>query len=83
VVGGTQATFTGANYTPNSTVTIKYYSPQTSTSPIITTTKASCTGTISFQVTTKVAVLVTRTDKVVTCDAIKGCAPAAKINILL
>jgi len=83
VVGGTKATFTGANYTPNSTVTIKYYAPQTSTSPIITTTKASCTGTISFQVTTKVAVLVTRTDKVVACDAIKGCAPAAKINILL
>ena len=82
-MGGSKASFTGANYTPNSTVTIKYYAPQTSTTPIVTTTKASCTGTISFQVTTKVALLVARTDKVVACDTVKGCSPAAKISILL
>jgi len=84
VVGGGKASFTGANFTPNGTVTIRYYAPQTAGSPTSQfTVKASCTGTISFQVTTKVAVLVTRTDKVTACDAVKGCAPAAKISILL
>ena len=84
VVGGGKASFTGANYTPNGTVTIRYYAPQTAGSPTSQfTVKASCTGTISFQVTTKVAVLVARTDKVTACDAVKGCAPAAKISILL
>jgi hypothetical protein len=83
VVGGGKASFTGANYTPNSTVTIRYYAPQTSSSYTTSTIKASCTGTVSFQVTTKVAVLVARTDKVVTCDVVKGCVAVAKINILL
>jgi hypothetical protein len=44
--------------------------------------KASCAGAISTNVTTKGALLA-RTDKVVACDAVKGCAPAVKINILL
>jgi Protein kinase domain len=83
VIGGAKASFTGSNYTPNGTVTLKYYAPQTSTTPYTTwTVKASCTGTISTNVTTKGALL-TRTDKVVACDAVKGCAPAVKINILL
>jgi protein kinase-like protein len=83
VLGGAKANFTGSNYTPNGTVTLKYYAPQTASSPFTTwTVQASCTGAISTNVTTK-AGLVTRTDKVVACDAVKGCAPPVKINILL
>ena len=83
VVGGAKATFSGANYTPNATVAIRYYAPQSSSSYTTSFTKASCTGTISFQVTTKVAVLVTRVDKVIACDPVKPCSPAVKIGILL
>ena len=84
VVGGAKASFSGTNFTPNATVTIRYYAPQTAGSPTSQfTVKASCTGTISFQVTTKVAVLVARTDKVTACETAKGCAPEAKISILL
>ena len=83
MIGGGKATFTGSNYTPNGTVTLKYYAPQTASSPTTTwLVKASCAGTISTNVTTKGALLV-RTDKVIACDAVKGCAPPVKINILL
>ena len=68
---------------PQLEVTLKYYAPQTASSPTtIWLVKASCTGAISTSVTTKGALLV-RTDKVVACDAVKGCAAPVKINILL
>ena len=82
MVGGSQANFSGSNFTPNSTVTLTYYAPQTATSPSKTwTVKASCAGTFSTSVTTN-GTLIARTDKVVACDVAKGCV-SARINILL
>ncbi|HKW71654.1 MAG TPA: protein kinase [Candidatus Dormibacteraeota bacterium] len=81
VVGGNAASFTGASFTPNSNVTLSYYSPQGSATPSKTwSVKASCQGTFSTSVTTKTGVI--RTHSVVACDVDKGCV-TARINILL
>jgi hypothetical protein len=81
-VGGTRASFTGANFTPYSSVTLSYYAPQGSSTPTATwSVTALCDGSISTSVTTKSG-LVVRTDKVVACDIRKGCA-SATITVLL
>jgi len=81
VLLGGIANFTGSNFTPYSSVTLSYYAPQTAPTPVKTwSVKASCSGSFTTSVTTNGGVV--RTDKVVACEVVKGCA-TAKINIVL
>ncbi|HVH62480.1 MAG TPA: hypothetical protein VNA65_02660, partial [Candidatus Dormibacteraeota bacterium] len=77
VLGGT-AKFTGANFTPNSTVTVSYKqgSGTPTTLPSVT---ANCAGNISVSVNVPTGVL--RTDHVIVCDIAKGCA-SETINVV-
>ena len=78
VVGGSKATFSGSNFTPNKPVSVTYEKGSTST-PLLSVT-ASCTGGISITVTTPTGIA--RTDHVVVCDVSKGCATET-LGILL
>jgi len=81
VVLGGSASFTGSNFTPNSSVSLSYYAPQSAAAPTKTwSVKATCAGGFTTSVTTNGGVV--RTDKVVACDVAKGCV-TAKINVLL
>ena len=81
VVLGGIASFTGSNFTPNSSVSLSYYAPQSAAAPTTTwSVKATCAGGFTTSVTTNGGVV--RTDKVVACDVAKGCV-TAKINVLL
>jgi len=81
VVLGGSASFTGSNFTPNSSVSLSYYAPQSAAAPTTTwSVKATCAGGFTTSVTTNGGVV--RTDKVVACDVAKGCV-TAKINVLL
>jgi hypothetical protein len=81
VILGGIANFTGSNFTPNSSVSLSYYAPQSAAAPTKTwSVKATCAGGFTTSVATNGGVV--RTDKVVACDVAKGCV-TAKINILL
>jgi len=81
VILGGIANFTGSNFTPNSSVSLSYYAPQSAAAPTKTwSVKATCAGGFTTSVTTNGGVV--RTDKVVACDVAKGCV-TAKINIVL
>jgi len=78
VIGGNNASFTGSNFTPKTSVTVTYKVGTTSyTEPSVTVT---CSGTISVSVKTKAGVA--RTDHIVVCDLIKSCITET-VGILL
>ena len=83
LLSGGNATISGSNFTPNSTVTLSYYAPQNSATATQTwTVTVACNGTFPAQTFATKPTLVLRTDKVVACDVKKGCA-SATINIVL
>ena len=74
LLGGT-ARWTGANFTPNSSVTLSYYSPSTAGTPTKTWSAiAACGG--GFTTSTTVPGGLLRTDKITACDIRKGCVSA-------
>jgi hypothetical protein len=77
---GSSASFTGSNFTPNSSVTVSYrQGTSTNWTPLQSVT-ASCGGDVS--VTVKVPNGVVRTDHVLVCDVKKSCVTET-INVLL
>src|SRR5581483_2874305 len=68
-LGGT-ASFTGSNFTPNSTVTVSYQKGNNA-AVALPSVHASCGGKIS--VSASIAGGLARTDKITVCDVIKQC----------
>ena len=82
-LSGGNASVSGSNFTPNSTVTLSYYAPAGSGTAYRTwTVKAACNGTFPTQTFATKPTLVVRSDKVWACDVVKGCW-SATINIVL
>ena len=77
-VGGTTVSLSGSHFTPNTTVTLKYYAGSTLTTTWIVTT--TCAGTFSTSVKTKGGLA--RTDKVVATDT-GGRSATVTLTILL
>jgi hypothetical protein len=81
-LSGGNASVSGSNFTPNSTVTLTYYAPSTGAAYRNWTVTAACNGSFPTQTFATKPTLLLRTDKVVACDTKKGCV-SATINIVL
>lgn len=69
VNSGSSFTVTGAKFTPNKSVTVKYYDPSNAGSPTKTWTgTVACSGSFSTQFPTAGNLLGSRTDRVTACD---------------
>jgi hypothetical protein len=69
VNGGANFTVTGANFTPNKAVTVRYYDPSTSSNSTIWTGTVACNGTFSHTFTAAGNLLGSHPDKVSATDA--------------
>lgn len=83
MVGGTTINYSGAHFTPNTTVTLKYYRKSVSGTPLRTwTASVGCGGGFTTSVKTPTGVI--ETDYVTACDAAGRCLPnPATIGLLL
>jgi hypothetical protein len=69
VNSGSSFTASGVNFTPNKTVTVSYYDPQTAVNPkTVKTVSVACNGSFSVTFGTTGQIALSRTDKVVACD---------------
>ena len=69
VNSGSSFTASGVNFTPNKTVTVSYYDPQTAVNPkTVKTVTVACNGSFSVTFGTTGQIALSRTDKVVACD---------------
>ena len=83
LVSGGNASVSGSNFTPNSTVTLSYYAPAGSGTAYRTwRVTAACNGTFPTQTFATRPTLTPRTDRLWACDVVKGCW-SATINIVL
>ena len=82
LLSGGNATVSGSNFTPNSSVTLTYQAPSNGAAYRTWTVTVACNGTFPAQTFATKPTLLLRTDKVTACDVKKGCATAT-ISIVL